>query len=95
MTKVIQIRGVPDETHARLVEAAGRAGKSLTAYLSDELEVVARRGDPAGHNRRVIERLRSEIGTIAVSDEVVARTVREGREARTRDLVERHRMRPE
>jgi hypothetical protein len=31
VTKVIQIRGVPDDVHRRLVEAAEAEGKSLTS----------------------------------------------------------------
>ena len=41
MSKVIQVRGVPDDVHAKLVEAAERAGKSLAAYLAEELALVA------------------------------------------------------
>jgi hypothetical protein len=54
MSKVIQVRGVPDDVHAKLAEAAERAGKSLTAYLAEELALVAARADLVWHNREVI-----------------------------------------
>lgn len=43
MSKVIQIRGVPDDVHERLVTRAGRAGVSLSEYLRRELLWLASR----------------------------------------------------
>lgn len=38
MSTLIQIRNVPDETHARLKERAAEAGKSLNSYMLEMLE---------------------------------------------------------
>lgn len=41
MTKMIQIRNVPDDLHRRLKERAAKAGMSLSDYLLSEVERVA------------------------------------------------------
>lgn len=41
MTKMIQIRNVPDDLHRRLKERAAKAGMSLSEYLLSEMEQVA------------------------------------------------------
>ena len=41
MTKMIQIRGVPDDLHRRLEERAAKAGMSLSEYLLSEMEQIA------------------------------------------------------
>ena len=41
MTKMIQIRNVPDDLHRRLKERASKAGMSLSEYLLSEMEQVA------------------------------------------------------
>ncbi len=90
MSKVIQIRGVPDDVHAKLVEAAERDGKSLTAYLSDELRQIALRADIVRHNRDVILALRAKHG--AVPDDLGRETVKalhEGRAEREAQLLRR------
>ncbi len=43
MSKMIQIRNVPDEMHRTLKEAAAREGMSLSDYLKRELVGVGRR----------------------------------------------------
>jgi plasmid stability protein len=43
MTKMIQIRHVPDEVHRTLKVRAAKAGLSLSDYLRREVEEVARR----------------------------------------------------
>jgi plasmid stability protein len=43
MTKMIQIRNVPDDLHRLLKSRAALAGKSLSDYLLDELRRVAAR----------------------------------------------------
>lgn len=87
MTKVIQIRGVPDDVHRRLVEAAESEGKSLTSYLNDELELLARRVDLVWHNRQVILAARAEFGAPHLSSAEVAAVVNEGRDEREADLM--------
>ena len=41
MSKMIQIRNVPDALHRKLKTRAAMAGKSLSDYLLDEIERVA------------------------------------------------------
>jgi antitoxin FitA len=43
MTKMIQIRHVPDDVHRTLKIRAARAGLSLSDYLRQEVEEIARR----------------------------------------------------
>jgi antitoxin FitA len=42
MTKMIQIRNVPDDVHRTFKVRAARAGMSLSDYLKQELEHLAR-----------------------------------------------------
>ena len=53
MSKVIQVRDVPDEVHGRLTEEARRSGLSLNQYLLVQYQRLARRAD----NRRVLQAL--------------------------------------
>jgi len=41
MSKMIQLRNVPDELHRKLKERAARAGLSLSDYLVQEISRVA------------------------------------------------------
>lgn len=41
MTKMIQIRNVPDDLHRRLKERAAKAGMSLSEYLLSEMGQIA------------------------------------------------------
>jgi antitoxin FitA len=41
MTKMIQIRNVPDELHRKLKARAAREGTTLSDYLLSEIEQVA------------------------------------------------------
>jgi hypothetical protein len=56
MSKVIQIRDVSDAVHDRLAEAARQRGVSLTKYLQQELEELARRAEMLENNRAVLAR---------------------------------------
>lgn len=47
MGKTIQVRDVPEEIHAELRSRAAAAGTSLSDYVLDELERVARRSTNA------------------------------------------------
>ncbi len=40
MSKVVQVRNVPDEVHAALVTRAAAAGMSLSDYVLRQLELV-------------------------------------------------------
>ena len=43
MTKMIQIRNVPDELHRKLKVRAAQEGMTLSDYLLSEIESVARK----------------------------------------------------
>lgn len=70
MSKVIQIRDVPDRVHAALVEAAEAEGLSLTGYLQRELSWLADRPAIARHNMDVIYAARSSIGVTLDSESI-------------------------
>ncbi len=54
MSRVIQIRDVPDEVHDELTAVARAEGMSLTRFVRRELEQVAARRRRAAHNARVL-----------------------------------------
>lgn len=58
MSKMIQIRHVPDELHQRIRKRAALAGMSLSDYLRQELERSAKQLTPA----EVLERLKAMPG---------------------------------
>ena len=74
MSRTIQIRDVPDDVRRTLRARAAAAGKSLSAYLLDELTRVAERPPVADVLARAVAR---HGGT--TTDEVVA-DVRAGRD---------------
>ena len=43
MTKMIQIRNVPDDLHRTLKERAARDGTTLSDYLLSEIEQIAKK----------------------------------------------------
>ena len=76
MSKMIQIRHVPDTLHRRLKTRAAEAGMSLSDYLLAELRKLAERPTP----QQLWERLRShEPFEPSVSPAELIREEREGR----------------
>lgn len=73
MSKVIQVRDVPDDVHRRLKARAAEEGRTLSELVRIELVEVARRPTLS----EVLERIR-EREPVAV-DEVAADAVRAGR----------------
>jgi len=61
MSKVIQIRAVPDDVHDALTDAAEAQGLSLTRYVLRELEQLARRAQAVQTNAVVIRRTQAEV----------------------------------
>jgi plasmid stability protein len=53
MSKMVQIRHVPDALHRRLRARAALAGMSLSDYLRQELEAAAERLTPAELRERL------------------------------------------
>jgi len=56
MTKMIQIRNVPDGLHATLKARAALAGQPLTEYLLAEIRRVAERPTPEELANRLLSR---------------------------------------
>jgi plasmid stability protein len=76
MSKMIQLRNVPEPLHRRLKARAAVAGMSLSDYLLREIEEIAERPTLAELRERLHKRK-------AVTVELeTARLVREEREAR-------------
>jgi hypothetical protein len=82
-SKMIQIRHVPEDVHARLKARAAAAGMSLSDYLLRELTFLASR--PTW--QEIFDELDRENPVATGID--WAEAVREGREERDRELMER------
>ncbi|HWG40367.1 MAG TPA: hypothetical protein VN658_07450 [Candidatus Acidoferrales bacterium] len=76
MSKIIQLRNVPDALHRTLKARAGRAGMSLSDYLLAEIREIAERPTLAEFRKRLHQRkpVAAQLDT--------ARLVREEREGR-------------
>ena len=76
MSKMIQIRNVPDELHRKLKARAALEGLSLSDYLMRQVERVAERPTAEELRRRLLQRV--PVRPIPSP----ARAVREERESR-------------
>ena len=74
MSKMIQIRNVPDEMHRTLKEAAAREGMSLSDYIKRELVGVGSRS----RLERIEARIRSR-GPSNIKSADIVKTIREHR----------------
>lgn len=74
MSKMIQIRNVPDEMHRMLKEGAAREGMSLSDYIKRELVGVGART----HLERLDAKIRAS-GPSGLKTEDIVRTIREHR----------------
>lgn len=63
MSKMIQIRNVPDVVHATLKSRAALAGQPLTDYLLAEIKRVAERPTPQELAERLLRRPRVSLKT--------------------------------
>lgn len=61
MSKMIQMRNVPDQLHRTLKARAALEGKSLSDYLVAEIKVVAERPSPSDLRRRLSGRARVRV----------------------------------
>jgi hypothetical protein len=78
MSKVIQIREVPDDVHDALLAAAKDQGMSLTRYLQRELAQVARRATVVAANAEVVRETQAEVRGTA-DRETILSLLHEGR----------------
>lgn len=76
MSKMIQMRNVPDELHRTLKARAALEGRSLSDYLVAEISVLAQRPSPSELRRRLAGRARVRLSRSS------ADLVREERDAR-------------
>jgi plasmid stability protein len=63
MSKMIQIRNVPDSVHATLKSRAALAGQPLTEFLLAEIRRVAERPSPEELAARLLSRSRVRLKT--------------------------------
>ena len=61
VSRVIQIRGVPDDVHDALADAAQAQGLSLTRYVLRELEHLAKRCEAGQANATVIRQTQAKV----------------------------------
>ncbi|MGI9155240.1 MAG: FitA-like ribbon-helix-helix domain-containing protein [Marmoricola sp.] len=61
MSKIIQIRDVPDDVRDALAEAAEAHGLSLTRYLRRELEHLVKRPQVTRENAAVIRQTQAAV----------------------------------
>lgn len=78
MSKVIQVRGVPDEVHEILRNAADAQGLSLSKYMVRELDNLARRVEAVERNAAVIRRTQAKVGAPVDREQILA-AIHEGR----------------
>lgn len=74
VTKTVQVRGVPDDTHRELRIRAAAAGLSLSQYLVEELTRIASRPRVADVMQRAGSR------SFHLSDADIIEAVRSGRD---------------
>lgn len=78
MSRVIQIRDVPDDVHDALREAAEARRMSLTRYVLSELEQLTKRAHAVRDNATVVRNTQTTVRG-GVDRETVLAAVREGR----------------
>jgi len=71
MSKMIQLRNVPDALHRRLKARAAISGMSLSDYLLSEIKEIAERPTLAEMRQRLHqrERVTSELDTVRILHE--------------------------
>lgn len=71
MSKMIQLRNVPDALHRRLKARAAMSGMSLSDYLLSEIKEIAERPTLAEVRERLHqrERVTSELDTVRILHE--------------------------
>lgn len=78
MSRVLQIRGLPDAVHDALQREAAARGQSLTRFMLTELEQLAERAEMTRGNAAEIRRIQAEVGAPTGRAEILA-AIREGR----------------
>ncbi len=79
VSKVIQIRNVPDEVRDALAGAAESEGLSLTGYVRRELEHLARRAQTVRNNAAVVRQTQNQVRGNVERDTILS-SLHEGRD---------------
>lgn len=79
VSRVIQIRDVPDDVHAALREAADARGISLTKYMQGELAQLAKRAQVVRDNAAVVRSTQARVKG-GVDRKTILAAVHEGRD---------------
>jgi uncharacterized protein (DUF1778 family) len=79
MSRVIQIRDVPEDVHDALTDAAAAQGLSLTRYMLRELEHLAKRAQTVQANAAVIRQTQAKVQGHVDRDTILA-ALKEGRD---------------
>lgn len=72
MSRVIQVRDVPDEVRDALAEAAEAEGLSLAGYVRRELEHLAQRAQGVRDNAAVVRRTQNRVQGGVERDAILA-----------------------
>jgi len=78
MSRVLQVRGLPDDVHDALQREAAARGQSLTRFVLTELEQLAGRAEVTRANAAEIKRIQAEVGAPTGRAEILT-AIREGR----------------
>lgn len=78
VSRVIQIRNVPDDVHDALADAADARGLSLTRYMLFELEHLAKRAQIVHDNAAVVRETQAKVRGHVDRDTILA-ALHEGR----------------
>lgn len=81
VSKILQVREVSDETYESLSRQADRRGLSLSQYLREELDALARRNESIAHNLRLVREAQTDPGR-KVSRAAILAALHEGRSER-------------
>ena len=79
MTRVIQVRDVPEDVHDALTAAARARGLSLTRFMLGELKQLARQSQITSENAQVARRTQATVGVVVDRDAILA-AIHEGRD---------------
>src|SRR3712207_9539654 len=71
VSRVIQIRDVPDDVHEQLRAAAEARGQSLTRFALAALEEAVRRQRSVAHNSEVVRRAKAEIAAVVPREAIL------------------------
>jgi uncharacterized protein (DUF1778 family) len=78
VSRVIQIRDVPDDVHDALAEAAEAQGLSLTRYMLRELEHLAKRAQMVHDNAATVRETQAKVRG-RVGRDMILTALHEGR----------------